>query len=247
MIKVVITNNNDIWNDSLSTIALENESKIEVINVDIDKLDNFICHLKTKHTLIILDSNTTISFCCNIIKNAIYLKSIEKNIIILIVDSKKLSTNLKKHEHIRGLLNRNINFSVFDIISLIANSIKDTLQIEEKIDDILWKLGFVSSFKGTMYLKDAILFAYYDETILQDMDIFVKKISEKHKVLNEKNVRYAMNKTLSAILDYKNNDIIHTVFGDDYDGRKISLKYFIDLCVRNLKKQKLYCKKKLTT
>lgn len=37
-IKVIIANNNDILFNSLSNIALQNESKIEIINVPIDKL-----------------------------------------------------------------------------------------------------------------------------------------------------------------------------------------------------------------
>ena len=44
-IKVIIANNNDILFNSLSNIALQNESKIEIVNVPIDKLNNFICYI----------------------------------------------------------------------------------------------------------------------------------------------------------------------------------------------------------
>lgn len=33
------------------------------------------------------------------------------------------------------------------------------------------------------------------------------------------------------MLDYTDKEIIYSIFQSDYDGRKISLKYFIDLCV----------------
>lgn len=235
-IKLVITNNNDILNNSLSTIALKFESKIEIINVPIDKLDNFICRLKPKNALIVLDSNAPVSFCCNIIKNAIYRIDKEKNIIILVIDSRHISNTFNHNEH-RQLLKKHIDFSLFDAINLIRETIKDTLQIEKSIDDIFWKLGFTPYFKSTTYLRDAVLLAYNDKSLLQDMDIFVKKIAEKNNVSNEKNVRSAMDKSLSNMLDYTNKNVIYSVFGEDYDGRKISLKYFIDLCIRYLEKK----------
>lgn len=233
-IKVVITNNNDILRNSLSSIALKGESKIEIINVPLDKLDNFICHLKAKHTLIVLDSVTSVSFCCKIIKNAIY-RIDKENIIILVLDSKHITNALNHNEHIK-LLKKHSEFSLFDAISLVTDSIKDTLEIEKNIDDVFWKLGFTPYFKGTLYLKDAILFAYNDKNLLQDMDILVKKISEKNNFVNEKTVRSLMDKSLNNMLNYTDISVIYNVFKDDYDGRKISLKYFIDLCIRYLEK-----------
>lgn len=233
-IKVVIANNNDILHNRLSVLALKNELKIEIINIPIDKLNSFICHLKAKQTLIVLDSATSISFCCNIIKNAIY-RTDKQNIIILVINSRNLTNSLIHNKHIE-LFNRHIEFSLFDAINLITDSIKETLNIEKTIDDIFWKLGFTPHFKGTIYLKDAIMFAYNDRNLLQDMDEFVKRISEKNNVINEKSVRSVMDKSLNTMLEYTDISVIYNVFKDDYDGRKISLKYFIDLCIRYLEK-----------
>ena len=89
-IKVIIANNNDILFNSLSNIALENESKIEIVNVPIDKLNNFIYQIKPRENLIVLDSITSVSFCVNILKNAI--NRVDKgNIIILVIDSKHIA------------------------------------------------------------------------------------------------------------------------------------------------------------
>lgn len=150
----------------------------------------------------------------------------------------KTATNIINHEKSHLFFRKEqSNFSVSKLINIISNTINDTLEVEKMIDTILWKLGFTTYFKGTIYLKEAILLAYNDKKLLQDMDTLLKKISEKNHVKNNKVVRSAMDKSLNNMLDYLHTDTIYNVFGDIYDGRKISLKYFIDLCIRYLKEK----------
>jgi hypothetical protein len=59
-------------------------------------------------------------------------------------------------------------------------------------------------------------------------------------VENEKIVRSLMDKTLNNIFDSIDKNVIYDIFKDNYDGRKISLKYFVDLCIRYLD-EKRYC------
>ena len=49
-----------------------------------------------------------------------------------------------------------------------------------------------------------------------------------------------MDKSLNTMLDNTDIKIIYDIF-EDYDGRKISLKYFIDLCIRYLEEQRYCC------
>ena len=154
----------------------------------------------------------------------------------------KTATNIINHEKSHLFLRKEqSNFSLLEFISIISNTIRDTLEVEKTIDTILWKLGFTTYFKGTIYLKDAILIAYNDKKLLQDMNILLKKVSEKNNVENNKVVRSAMDKSLNNMLDFLHTDLVYDIFGDDYDGRKISLKYFIDLCIRYLEKEERYC------
>lgn len=88
-------------------------------------------------------------------------------------------------------------------------------------------------------MKDAILLAYNDNKLLQDMNTLVKKVAEKNNVKNDKIVRSAMDKSLNNILDFINTSKIYSVFGDNYDGRKISVKYLIDLCIHFLKNKNI--------
>ena len=240
-IRVIIANNNDILFNSLSNIALQHESKIEIINVPIDKLDTLIYQIKPRENLIVLDSITSVSFCTNILKNAI--NRVDKgNIIILVIDSKHI-TNIINHEgkHQGLFWKKQTDFSLLDAVNLVADTLKDTLEIEKNIDDIFWKIGLTSYFKGTIYLKDAILLAYSEKSLLLDMNELIIKVAEKNEVMNYKVVRSAMDKSLNTMLDNTDIKVIYEIFNEDYDGRKISLKYFIDLCIRFLEKQRYCC------
>ncbi len=87
-------------------------------------------------------------------------------------------------------------------------------------------------------MKDAILLAYSVKSLLLDMNELIIKVAEKNEVMNYKVVRSAMDKSLNTMLDNTDIKVIYEIFNEDYDGRKISLKYFIDLCIRFLEKQR---------
>ena len=231
MIKVIIANNNDILYNSLSNVTLQYESKIEIIKVPTDKLHSFICRMKQQKNLIVLDAISSISFYTNILKNA--LEQMDKrNIIILVIDSKNLTNTLMNQKRHHWFFKKRNDISLLEAIDIVSSTLKDTLEIEKNIDTILWKLGFTSYFKGTIYLKEAILLAYYDNNFLQDMNLLINEVAKKYDVANPKVVRSDMDKAINNTLDFTDNNIIYSVFGDDFDGRKISLKYLIDLCIR---------------
>lgn len=240
MIKVIITNNNDLYN-SLSNIVLQYEGKIEIVNADLDELRNLICRIKPRENLIILDSCNSVVLCNNMLKY-ITNRMDKANVIILVIDSKTVTNIIsQKRSHHFFFKKEHTNLTTLDAINIVANSVKNTIEVEKIIDDILWKLGFTSYFKGSIYLKDAILLAYNDNELLQDMNLLVKKVAEKHSIENAKVVRSAMDKSLNNVLDFIDKSNIYNIFGDDYDGRKISVKYLIDLCIRYLEKQRYCC------
>lgn len=240
MIKIIITNDNDIFYNSLSNILLQNKLNIELIKVPQCKLNKLFCKTKPRDSIIILDSNTSIVFCKNIIGNAIENIDTKKmNIIILVVNSDSIS-NIKYEDH--HLFFKNIyNNNLLDIVKLVSNSLKDSLEIEKLVDNILWQLGFTYYLKGTIYIKDAILFAYDEQKLLLDTKTLVKKVAKKHKIKNDKVVRSNMDRALNSMLNYINKDKLYDIFGENYDGRVISLKYFIDLFIRYLKEQRYCC------
>lgn len=234
MVTVAVTNDNDILYNSLSNAFLQNELNIELIKVPYEKLEQIIFHNKAKDQLIILDSVTSIAFCTNVLTNAIKkLDARKTNIIILVIDSNSIS-NIKYEKGFSFIRKNSTNLQLLDTISIVSNSLKECLGIEKQVDDILWKLGFTNYFKGSKYIKDAILLAYDNSKLLLDMN------AEKNSIDNANAVRTNMDRSLGNMLDYIDSKIIYEVF-EDYDGRTISLKYFIDLCIRHLKKIKICC------
>lgn len=241
MITVAI-NNNDILYKSLSNTLLQNRHglEIELKKVTNDKLNEVICSNKSKDGLIILDAGTSITFWTNVLNNAIKkLEAKNTNIIILVVDSNSIS-NTKTEEKHHIFKNNHTYNKLLEIINVISETLKDTFEIEKQVDDILWRLGFTAYFKGTMYIKDAILLTYNNPELLLDMNNIVEKIAEKNNIRNSNSVRVNMDRALGNMFDYIDKKIIYEIF-EDYDGRIISLRYFIDLCIRYLEKQKYYC------
>lgn len=239
MIKVIIANDNDILYNNLSNFSLQNELNIEIKNVTKNELENIIHKIKAKDNVIILDSATSVTFLQNVMKNATLKMDTRKlNIIILVIDSNSQKHIKQKKSH--HFFRTSKTTTLLDVVDLVSNSLKDTLELEKKLDDILWKLGFTSYFKGTIYLKDAILFVYEDKSLLYDMGNLINKVSKKNHKKNQSVIRSDIDKALNHMLDYIDSNVICEIF-EDYDGRKISLKYFIDLIVRYLEKQRYCC------
>lgn len=100
---------------------------------------------------------------------------------------------------------------------------------------MLWQLRFSVYTKGTIYLKDAITFAYYDKMLLYDTNKLMQEVANLHN-LDEKNIRNNIDNSLN--LAFKKDNLQYDIdfFNGYYDGRKISLKYFISLSVYYLEK-----------
>ena len=95
---------------------------------------------------------------------------------------------------------------------------------------MLWLLRFNLYSKGTVYLSEAIALAYYENSYLYDTNELLQKIAKLHN-LDEKNIRNNIDNALS--LAFKDENLKYDIdfFNGYYDGRKVSLKYFITLAV----------------
>lgn len=233
-IKIIIANNSDILHQLLCNIASKNKEKIEIIKIPQNNLEKVIYKTRNKENLIILDSTTSTIFCKNILKNTIFIGNM--NIIILVINSKNIANIINTQKNYSVFSKNHSFFSILNVMDMISKTLKDSLEIEKKIDTIFWKIGLNSYLKGTIYLKDAISFTYNDKNLLLNIQNLVKKIAIKNNISNHCLVRSDMDKTLNNALDLLEKNILYDTFGDDYDGRKISLRYFIDLCIHHLEK-----------
>ena len=114
------------------------------------------------------------------------------------------------------------------MIKILENLTDTTL--ENSIYDMLWHLRFNLYSKGTIYLKDAIIIAYYNNILLYDTNKLIKQVAQKYN-LDEKNIRNNIDNSLNRAFTYENLKYDIEFFKGYYDGRKISLKYFISLAV----------------
>ena len=76
---------------------------------------------------------------------------------------------------------------------------------------------------------------------LEDLLLKYNQLMEQEGILSKAMLKA---KTFELLANHAriaiDKDDIFEIFGNEYDGRKISLKYFIDLCVRHLEVQR-YC------
>lgn len=209
MIKILIACDND--NTLFS--KLNKMDQIEIIKLDKNiKIIIEDCKKNNPPDMLILDKNILTDK--KIVKK-IYQLSSNKNLIISVTNSRTYLCFDKFSQ-------------LLDLIKILENFTDATL--ENSIYDMLWHLRFNLYSKGTIYLKDAIIIAYYNNILLYDTNQLIKQVAQKYN-LDEKNIRNNIDNSLNRAFTYENLKYDIEFFKGYYDGRKISLKYFISLAV----------------
>lgn len=127
------------------------------------------------------------------------------------------------------------NFVTNDLKNTQDNSFEIYYKVFRNVDDIFWKLPFNPCSKGTFYLKYAVYIAYFNKELLFDNKKLIEFISEKINI-DSKVVRSFMDKSINSMFRYVDIKTLNNLFYNIYDGRKLSTKYFIVLCVNLLYK-----------
>lgn len=212
MIKIIIAcDDNDVLLNKLM-----NTTKLELIHVQKNKNIIIKC-LEQLPDMLIIDAK---------LKHAKFIKTLEK---IYRKNNKNIIITVTKNQIY-------VCFDKFDILLDLIKVLEDfNDSIKAILDDMLWKLHFNLYSKGTTYLRTAILLAYQDNSLLFDTNKLIKNTANLYN-LNEKNVRNNIDNALN--LAFKLDDIKYNIdfFNGFYDGRKISLKYFISLSVHYIDK-----------
>lgn len=136
------------------------------------------------------------------------------------------------------------NAKDFDFTNVLSNKSFKILYTQNnviiqdtKLAQAFWvlfeKLNFRELTKGTCYLKRTILLAYTDYDLLFDNKKLIEIISQENK-LKPKSIRSAIEYSIDSMYNFTSTNILKEVFGEDYNGDKLSLKDFIGLCVNYL-------------
>ena len=136
------------------------------------------------------------------------------------------------------------NAKDFDFTNVLSNKSFKVLYTQNnviipdtKLAQAFWvlfeKLNFKELSKGTYYLKRTLLLAYTDYNLLFDNKKLIEIISQENS-LKPKSIRSAIEYSIDTMYNFTSTSILKEIFGDDYNGDKLSLKVFIGCCVNYL-------------
>jgi len=111
-------------------------------------------------------------------------------------------------------------------------TIKDD-ELAQAFSTIFEKLKFKPLVNGTRYLKIAIIIAYTDQDLLYKNKKLIELIS-KEKNIKPKTIRNAIERSITHMYKHTSIATLKEVFGESYEGEKLSVKDFIALCVNQL-------------
>ena len=111
-------------------------------------------------------------------------------------------------------------------------TIKDD-ELAQAFSTIFEKLKFKPLSNGTRYLKRAIILAYTDQDLLYKNKKLIELIP-KEKKIKPKTIRNAIERSIDDMYKLTPISALKEVFGESYEGEKLSVKNFIALCVNQL-------------
>lgn len=204
-------------NDTELLRKLKSNKQIELVNVKTNAKEIIENCEKYSPELLVLDFNDNAKNKEIIIKE-IYELYLNKCIIIPKANSKIYFCFNKVH-------------FLLDFIEELENyQENETLKLEKNICDMLWKLRFNMYTKSAIYLQNAILLAFQDNELILDTNELIHRLSILHNI-DERSMRNDIDNAIKSAFRNENLEYDKEFFNGIYDGRNVSIKYFISLSV----------------
>lgn len=132
----------------------------------------------------------------------------------------------------------------FDFASILSNKSIKVLctqnkskiqddELTQNVSELFKRLKFNKIAMGTKYLKRAIIVAYTDQNLLYDNKKLIELVSKELQV-KQKTIRSSIENLIASVNNIHSVESLKEIFGDDYEGEKLSVKVFIALCVNYL-------------
>lgn len=205
------------------------EEDIKIVNISTNGLQALTYYTELNPDVLLLDLNMPGLSGIDVLNylNKLENKDFKKNVIVLSSDFDMIQT-IYNQPKIYSYFSKPFNYSqILDSI----NAIQSNSNIENNIENLLWKLGFNIFTKETGYLKDSIKLAYTNSNYIYNNKELMRKVARLNKI-NEKAVRSNIDKSLNRLSIPIE---LNSFFYDNYDGGRPSLKIFIAECVNYLK------------
>ena len=233
MIKVLaIDDDNDLVN---KLIRYFNNTNISIIESAKDGLEAITKIKNDNYDVILLDLIMPNKDGLYVLE---YMKeyNISKSVIVLTGNRSILSINevtsydvdyyvLKPFDYddlktkIDNISNRNNNSNVIDI---------KYRKIEKIISQLLHELGVPSSINGYKYIKDSILYLYFDNTITGFTTALYKLLSDKYDV-SIKSIDRAISHAIETSYNRGNLELINDIFSYSVDDLPTNKEYILGI------------------
>ena len=119
------------------------------------------------------------------------------------------------------------------IHEIYDNNNKKKPNIRELCENTALKLGFNTTSFGTNFLIDSILLLHENNLDIYSMDYVYREISLKYNIPVKK-IKWNIEKSINSMFRFSNFKTISSIF-PEYDGRKPTPKYCIELALQKLK------------
>lgn len=221
-IKIIVADDNKDFNLSF-TKYLTKDKDLEVIDMTLTGKETIHSYISNAPDVLILDLNLPNSNGIEVLKTLCKYDSYCN--ILIVSGSYKLRNKLSDISKVYKIFTKPCSFE--EIVTTIKEMhLISKIDIEKQIKNLLNKLNFNMQSIGTKYLIDAIITAN-SHSSLYKMDQIYRIVSIKYNV-NQNIVKWGINNSLATMNRFSNQNLIYNTFVQ-YDGRKISAKYFLYL------------------
>ena len=237
MKKIMIADDNEDFNSCCKKF-LTKDNTIDIVTCTNDGLTTLEMYLNIKPDILLLDLDLPSLNGIEIINKLTAIPE-EKNLcnIIIMTGSEEFRKKLINTAKIFKILSKPCD--LVDILMTIHEieiiQRPDSINLE-KINSLMTKLKFNLYTKGTKYLIDCLIIANNNTDLLYNISALYSYVAEINNT-NPNIIKWSIINSLSTMNRFVDKNTLCSFF-NDYDGRKISPKYFIGTTLSYIKKCK---------
>lgn len=214
MVDIIIADDDFVCVANIFKNIIKGNRKLRIIDITQDGISTYNTILKYKPEIIILDLNLPKLDGIAILEK-LRTKKINTNILVVSGDSYYLS-KLQKYQNVVYVFQKPFSFEkLLKLVNKIADQIEYE-KFETKIHNMFKELNFNTNAFGTKYLKTAILYTLYDNSLLKNMENnLYNSVAIYYKTTN-KRVKWNINRSIKSMWRYTNDrNKVSLLFGKD--------------------------------
>lgn len=234
MKKIMIADDNKDFNSCCRNF-LTKDTSIDIVSCTIDGLTTLERYLNLRPDILLLDLDLPTISGIEIINRLTSIPE-EKNLcnIIVITGSEEFRNQITNTAKIFRIIPKPCN--LLDVMMTIheidISKRPNSINVEE-INNLMKKLNFNLYTKGTKYLIDCIIIANNNIDLLYNISELYSYVAGINNT-NPNIIKWSITNSLSTMNRFVDKEMLYSLF-DDYDGRKISPKYFIGIIISYIK------------